>query len=235
MASEEIDSWLELARRLESHADGTWLFRGETHNGDPLKPAAGRVGRDIGAARKLPYDKAHEIDALEQFKREVRPHLTHRPENDLEWLAIAQHHGMATRLLDWSESFLVAAFFAVVNAGARGRSGLIYGIRDIPCVSKDHEEKPFEIPDVRLYRPPHITSRIPAQRGVFTIHPDPTQEYGPNAMRRWTIAPIACGQIKSILDACAINEGSLFPGVDGLSRHIRWRYKWAKFHAGEET
>jgi FRG domain len=111
MESILIRSWLELAQLLELHADGTWLFRGESTDGDPLKPAADRVGREIGSARKKPYEKAHEIEALEQFKREARPHLTHLPENDLEWLAIAQHHGMATRLLDWSESLLVAAFF----------------------------------------------------------------------------------------------------------------------------
>jgi|SRR2546422_3125959 len=233
MESEPISSWLDLAQLLESHADGTWLFRGETDNGDPLKPTAGRVGREVGSARKKPYDKAHEVEALEQFKREVRPHLTHRPENDLEWLAIAQHHGMATRLLDWSESLLVAAFFAVVNAGARSKSGVIYAVRDVPNVSKDDAENPFEMTDVRLYRPPHITSRIPAQRGVFTIHHDPTQEYTPESIRRWTVAPVACGKIKNILSACAINESSLFPGVDGLSRHIRWRYKWAKFHVGD--
>ena len=224
MESQPITCWLELAALLQAHADGAWLFRGETDNGDPLKPAAGRVGTEIGAARKKPYELAHEIEALEQFKREVRPHLTHRPESDLEWLAIAQHHGMATRLLDWSESLLVAAFFAVVNAGARGKSGLIYGVRDLPSVSKEEAEKPFEMTAIRMYRPPHISSRIPAQRGVFTIHPNPTEEYSPTSISRWSIAPVACGRIKHILNACAINESSLFPGVDGLSRHIRWRY-----------
>jgi hypothetical protein len=140
---------------------------------------------------------------------------------------------MPTRLLDWSESLLVAAFFAVVNAGARKKSGLIYAVKDVPSVSEEDADKPFEMSDVRLYHPPHITSRIPAQRGVFTVHPVPTQEYAPASLLRWTIAPVACGKIKSILSACAINEGSLFPGVDGLSRHIRWRYKWAKFHVGD--
>jgi hypothetical protein len=180
MEPHAIGSWIELARLLESHADGSWLFRGETANGQPLKPAAGRVGSEIGAARKKPYERFHEVEALEQFKREVRPHLTHRPENDLEWLAIAQHHGMATRLLDWSESLLVAAFFAVVNAGAKSKSGLIYGVNEVATASKEDAESPFEMAEVRLYRPPHITSRIPAQRGVFTVHPDPTQEYAPN-------------------------------------------------------
>jgi FRG domain-containing protein len=235
MESILIRSWLELAQLLELHADGTWLFRGESTDGDPLKPAAGRVGREIGSARKKPYEKAHEIEALEQFKREARPHLTHLPENDLEWLAIAQHHGMATRLLDWSESLLVAAFFAVINAGARNRAGVIYAVNEIQAVSKDDAEEPFEMSDVRLYRPPHITSRITAQRGVLTVHPDPTQEYCPPSMQKWTVEPAACGRIKHILSACAIDEGSLFPGVDGLSRHIRWRYKWAKFHVGDEV
>jgi len=230
-----INSWIELAGLLETHADSTWLFRGETDNGKPLKPAAGRVGSEIGSARKKPYEKAHEIEALEQFKREVRPHLTHRPENDLEWLAIAQHHGMATRLLDWTESLLVAAFFSVINAGARSKAGIIYAVKDVPHASQTDAERPFEISEVRLYPPPHITSRIPAQRSVFTVHPDPTQEYSPVSMSRWEITATACGAIKSILDACAINESSLFPGVDGLSRHIRWRYKWAKFHMEDDA
>jgi len=150
-------------------------------------------------------------------------------------VAIAQHRGMATRLIDWTESLLVAAFFAVINAGARSKSGIIYAVKDVPQVSPTDAEKPFDISDVRSYRPPHITSRIPAQRSVFTVHPDPTQEYCPVLMNRWVITPTGCGTIKSILDACGINEGSLFPGVDGLSRHIRWRYKWAKFHVEDEA
>src|SRR5438093_8833801 len=91
-------------------------------------------------------------------------------------VAIAQHRGMATRLIDWTESLLVAAFFAVINAGARSKSGIIYAVKDVPQVSPTDAEKPFDISDVRSYRPPHITSRIPAQRSVFTVHPDPTQD-----------------------------------------------------------
>jgi hypothetical protein len=226
---EPINSWMQLAELIESRADGKSLFRGETDTGAQLKPAAGRVGSEIGSARKKPYEKSHELEALEQFKREVRPHLTHRPENDLEWLAIAQHHGMGTRLLDWTESLLVAAFFAVVNAGAKNRSGLIYAVKGVRSVSKKDAEHPFDMSEVRLYRPPHITSRIPAQRAVFTVHPDPTQEYQPPSLERWAVTPLACGKIKNILSSSGINESTLFPGVDGLSRHIRWRYKWAKF------
>jgi hypothetical protein len=234
MRRHEIKSWTELAALAEKFSDGAWLFRGETGI-NALKPAAGRVGREIGAARKKPYNKAHEVEALTQFKREVRPHLGHQPESDLEWLSIAQHHGMATRLLDWSESWLVAAFFAVVNAGARGKPGVIYATRDVREASPKEEAKPFAMRAVKLYRPPHITSRIPAQRSVFTVHPKPTAEYLPANLERWDIEPTTCGRIKHILSVCGINESSLFPGIDGLSRHIRWRYKWAKFHVSGDS
>jgi hypothetical protein len=37
-----------------------------------------------------------------------------------------------------------------------------------------------------------------------------------------------CAKIKKVLDACAVNEASLFPDIDGLSRYLGWRYKWGK-------
>ena len=136
---------------------------------------------------------------------------------------------MATRLLDWTESLLVATYFAVIDAGANG-PGIVYAAKDVPHVTEPQEKKPFEIKSVRIYRPQHITPRIPAQRSVFTIHPDPTKDFKAGSLAKYIIDKSVCGRIKNILNTCAINESSLFPDIDGLSRYIGWRYKWAKFH-----
>ena len=34
-----------------------------------------------------------------------------------------------------------------------------------------------------------------------------------------------------MLDSCAINESTLFPDLDGLARHLDWRYKWGQLPA----
>ena len=226
-ATSSIASWSALAARIEACAADDWIFRGESNATNPLQPKAGRVGTYRGAARKRPYAAADEQRALELLKRQARPHLGHSPTNDLEWLAIAQHHGMPTRLLDWTESLLVAAYFATAEAGTRG-DAVIYGVRGLRSVSATDEKKPFALKSPAVYRPPHITPRIPAQRSVFTVHPDPTKPFQAQSLVRWVIAHQTCSDIKRILDACAINEASLFPDLDGLSRYLGWRYKWAK-------
>ncbi len=222
-----IVSWSALAALVEASADGTWIFRGEGSATYDLQPKAGRIGAYRGAARKKPYAAADEQSALELLKRQARPYLRHTPANDLEWLAIAQHHGMSTRLLDWSESPLVAAYFATAEAGTKGNA-VIFGIRNLRTVTALEEKKPFALSSPGIYRPPHITPRIPAQRSVFTLHPNPTEPFQPSGLQRWVIANSACSAIKRVLDACAINESSLFPDIDGLSRYIGWKYKWGK-------
>jgi hypothetical protein len=228
---QKIDSWTDLAKLIEHCATGNWIFRGESRADNILQAKAGRVSAEVGAARKVPYRIDDERKALEQFKLQARPYLGYSPESEIEWLAIAQHHGMSTRLLDWTESLLVAAFFATMNAGiSSGKrcDAVIYGVKGLQQISKQDEDQPFELEEPGIYRPPHITPRIPAQRSVFTLHPDPTLPFV-HRYSKWVVSSKACGNIKKILDSCAINESSLFPDIDGLSRYLGWRYKWGKF------
>jgi len=177
--STSIDSWSDLCKLAERLADERWIFRGEEKLYPTLQPKAGRVGHEKDMARKRPFDPAHERAALDQFKRSARPYIGHQPTTDIEWLTIAQHHGMSTRLLDWTETLFVATYFAVVYAGTRG-TARIYGAKGLPPLTPEAEENPFQVASLSRYDPPHITPRIPAQRSVFTAQPNPIANIADN-------------------------------------------------------
>jgi hypothetical protein len=50
---------------------------------------------------------------MNTFKSRAIACINFVPQNDWEWMSTAQHYGLPTRLLDWSQSSLAALFFAV--------------------------------------------------------------------------------------------------------------------------
>lgn len=240
----DVNSFEDLAQRIPEFRKDYWIFRGVTNHTYDLKPKIGRPESakllDLGDQDPAQYRREQEELLTNLFKRTAAPYVMHEPKTTLEWLALAQHHGMHTRLLDWTESLLIAAYFAVEKGkkyvtGDDGkpdrRFPMIFCARSIPVADKDKQNNLDELQDVALYHPPHISPRIPAQRSVFTVHKNPTQPYDSPHMVRLTIkgSPM---KLKFDLNACGINRASLFPDIDGLAQHNSWLFKWGKLPPG---
>ena len=221
-----VSGWEGLAKLAGRYVDGGWKFRGQTAP-HPLLPKIGRPDARKDASKSpgrqfLPHSPDAERWIFEEFKRRAPPHVRFGLSRALEWLAVARHHDMPTRLLDWTESFFAAVFFAVQNAGLNGPP-IVYAAKNFVMVNEDDD--PFDLPCVKLYRPPHVAARIIGQQGLFTVHPDPTITYDSVAMERWLIEPKASFNIKKHLHICGVNEAVLFPDIDGLAKHLAWLYK----------
>src|SRR5262249_27026937 len=92
-----------------------WVFRGlRAHH--PLATSLERCCDRESIPREQRGRVEREL--IREFRRSYHHYALHLPEPDAhaEWLSVMQHHGAPTRLLDFSYSIFVAAFFAVEGA-----------------------------------------------------------------------------------------------------------------------
>ena len=117
---DDIESVADLLEKVADFyaGDPTVLFRGQSNADWPLTPKLGRTTFRKRFGVSLPDV---ETKLLAEFERQAVPHLSTRSiQNSWDRLALAQHHGLPTRLLDWSTSPLVALWFAVEKPAATG-------------------------------------------------------------------------------------------------------------------
>lgn len=192
-------SWKELTKllyqddlnpRLQRHRS-RYVYRGLEEAGYTLSTSLNRHG-------------GHSLEKhmLRNFKKYARVPNPPEPEFDWPWLALAQHHGLPTRLLDWTYSPFVAMHFATADYTKFDRDSAIYAIAYadtkelLPTRAKDEiasegpdiltvdmlnkvEKSLFKYsslspdPFVTFFEPPSFDDRIVNQYAVFSFLSNP--------------------------------------------------------------
>lgn len=93
-----------------------WGFRGQEDFSWELDTTLHRIARAFNFPFKVLWQREYWM--LRQFQRRAHHYCKDVPDlnQKLDWLALMQHYGTSTRLLDFSHSFYVAAYFALENA-----------------------------------------------------------------------------------------------------------------------
>ncbi|HUQ22101.1 MAG TPA: FRG domain-containing protein [Gaiellaceae bacterium] len=105
------DSWHEKLRRFRSDR----VFRGQQDAARDLRTSLARIGGDYADLER---------HLLRNFRKYA--HRDTRNENFWDWLAVAKHHGLPTRVLDWTHSPFVALHFATATPELFGVDGVVW-------------------------------------------------------------------------------------------------------------
>lgn len=109
------------AKALLSTFHGDWIFRGQASAAWPLSTAIERLQNEL----EIPIERA-EQHMLKAFQRRAH-HYSEAfplPDTTLDWLSLMQHYGAPTRLLDFTRSSYVAAYFALETVARDGEAAV---------------------------------------------------------------------------------------------------------------
>jgi len=218
MKSYRISRFGDFHSRVQSYRDIQGIiYRGVIEADLELKPKIGWLPMKPGKSRS----KVERI-LLRLFKERALPHVKFMPRDDWDWLALASHHGLPTRLLDWTWNPLVAAYFAVCAKHAG--DSVIYVFKSGTKLLKTSVIKnPLDYhKKVQKFIPSHVTDRIAAQTAVFTIHPNPEIPFESDKIERLIIDKNYRKGLKREIYIYGVHRASLFPGLDGLAGHLKW-------------
>lgn len=212
----------------------TYVYRGHGNSSWKLEPTLDRIVKSPTSSKRAQH--------LDRFKYETRGRRGANPPNltsDNDWWALGQHHGLATPLLDWTESPFVALYFAASAAQKNNpRKFSVFALsQNVVKNNNTRIEKDDDVnlvnklkPTVKIVRPlSDENSRLVNQRGLFTRGPNNIDleswirmhSSANNLMELIKINIPITGVVDCLryLNRMNINHSTLFPDLTGASEH----------------
>ena len=234
----KLDRWTEFTAWMDKHSDSSWVFRGLGDARFALIPGAGRVDN---------YSLALERTSLDIFERRANEFIDASRLSEWDKMAVAQHHGLPTRLLDWTTNPLIAAYFAVsANPGfieildTKGMKHRVvpdqanvqvriiaFRVRSSVVIDPVRDPDPFKRTSIGFVLPRSVTARIVNQSGLFSCHPDPSVPWEDPLSAPKHLFDID-GSMRSFfrrrLFYLGVDAQRIMGGLDGIGGRLAWQF-----------
>jgi hypothetical protein len=222
-------------------SDVQFWFRGHEDASWELTPTALRYKRE--------QDRTRALELISEFKRvaEIKLSRPPLPEEDLQWVQLARHYGLPTRLLDWTESATIALYFAALNSSIDGMVFILNPV-DLNRMAYPSTPRIFNVrsdkhiigkylsldgrerargPNTIAINPVWNSDRLMLQKGVFTLHGSRFQLDGRQApslvglpiLKEWK------AQMLLELGRVGVDEMSIFPELEHSCNFLVQRAK----------
>jgi hypothetical protein len=224
--------------------DGSFWFRGHRDTRWNLIPGALRYEEED--------DRATALGLLDDFRRVAELKVPRPPSHKerLKWMQLAQHYGMPTRLLDWTQSATFALYFACVQSeeGEGESDGAVFLVNpahlaELPGTTgktsldalTDEDISPYldlgpalqrrGVPTIAI-NPVWNSERVMVQRGAFTLHGSQQFELDDQQAPSLSAIPILGERKTTLLEELArigVDEMTLFPELEHACAHLKRR------------
>ena len=254
-----VATWKDFTALVEHLSIGdvvtgpAYIFRGHENADWRLEPSLHRSMKgDDAATPSAPEMLKVEAYLLGQFCAVAPTHLpaatfsTTRAAFD--WWPIMRHYGVPTRILDWTDSIYVAAYFAVSRLPKC--DGAIYVLHPHTlgeAMRAVHGKEAADLPKSDMFRDPDaphavyvfgrttaVPERISIQQGCFMVCRNVAGDLenilatevpkvgnpATERLRKLRIPAPSKPRFMTHLRAMNVTARSLFPGLDGMGRHL---------------
>jgi len=219
---EDYEEWIDNIHEK----DGLKIFRGQRVY-YPLLPSISR--------NNVPESVLiHERQLIERFKKEAAPCLHLKPKTEWDWLVVAQHHGLPTRLLDWSYDPYIALWFALETSSKNGSKPEVWVLKpeNDDIIDSVKKSRPYAGTRTKVFKPTFEIPRVRAQKGCFTSFrfvekskngfvPLEKNKYLRKRLERIRIAPYVTRRIFAQLEAMGHTTDSIYPDIDKVAKRIK--------------
>ena len=244
-----LKTWDEFLKLISEPPYANWAYRGERDERWPLHTSLARYFLNFGVATAAwPRQEAR---ILRVFKRKAHQFLPSAPEldDDFQWLALMQHHGAPTRLLDFTWSPYVAAFFALERTL---NDGVVWAINpfglDSGAVKHSKMDPRLKGNFTRYFlngthrfvwlgEPHTMNRRLIAQSGTFVVPgvlDEPVEEViRAGGQQDLLVKFVLTNAVRETgmreLYRMNITYATLFPDLDGLAKSLGYEleFHWA--------